>query len=94
MSEPIDIIMNNVKVSHVDRVRTLSEEYYSRSLDSSALTQGTSPISKRCVSSVEMLEIENIYLHSDECIRSIMEHCGVVSYEHHIKNRDVKQIHS
>ena len=94
MSEPKDIKMNKVQ----PRVRTLSEEYYSRSPDSKAiikaLAQGTSPTSKRRLSLVERLENDIKYLHSDECDRNVMAQYGIVSEEFHNKNKDVKQIHN
>jgi len=94
MSEPKDIKMNKVH----PRVRTLSDDYYSRSPDSKiiikALAQGTSPTSKRRMSSVGMLENDIKYLQSDECERNIMAQYGIVSEEFHNKNKHVKQIHS
>jgi len=90
MSQPKDINMNIVH----PRVRTLSEEYDSRSPDSKAtikaLAQGTSPTSKRRMSLVEMLEMDKKYFQSDDCERNLMAYYGMVSDDFHNKNKDVK----
>jgi hypothetical protein len=91
MTEPKDIKAN---LTHNGRVRTLSEEYYSRSPDSKAtikaLAQGTSPTSKRRLSLVEMLEMDKKYIQSDEYERNLMAHYGIVSQDFHNTNKDVK----
>jgi hypothetical protein len=93
MTEPNNIKMNLPKSTHIRRVRTLSDEYHSRSPDSQALIKaiahGTSPTSKRRMSTVEILEMENKYLQSDEFGRCLMAHYGMVSSDYHEKHKNI-----